>query len=323
METKTIKQRKNENPPSTWIPEAYRFGRILESNQIKYALFGAGALAAHKIITRPTIDIDFVVEDFLNAVNLIGKQPDLDSKNEEQDKDGISVADFHFKSGVSVQVWDRNLYSLPMNPFSWSKTSIKNIPGYGNLRSISVEDLIVSKIGRFSQQKDENEEEADKNIRDILSTITYLQRPDYKYIIQRLKDGARRESSAASSQLRSLDWFFVREVEIYQEKIGVFDFEKISRFVSNIVSLIKSQYVEYHLLNSLRKVGSLREFQEKFMLNDSSLSRLLERWKFIGVTGDKVTLTAKNIQIYIAGLTPKVHSEYYKRLLYSGKKAST
>jgi hypothetical protein len=323
METKTIKQRKNENPPSTWLPEACHFGRILESNQIKYAVFGAGALAAHKIIVRPTIDIDFVVEDFLNAVNLIGKQPDLDAKNEEQDKDGISVADFHFKSGVSVQIWNQNLYSLPMNPFSWSKTSIKNILGYGNLRSISVEDVVVSKIGRFSQQKDENEVEADKNIRDILSTITYIQRPDYKYIIQRLKDGARRESPAASSKLRSLDWFFVREVEIYQEKIGVFDFEKISRFVSNTMSLIKSRHVEYHLLNSLRKVGSLHKFQEKFMLNDSSLSRLLERWKFISVTGDKVTLTAKNIQTYLAGLTPNVHSEYYKRLLYSGKKAST
>src|SRR5712691_900030 len=165
METKTTKQRKNENQPSTWLPEACRFGSILEKNQIKYAIFGAGSLAAHQIMIRPTIDIDFVVENFLNTVKIIGEQPDLDSKNVEQENDGIPVADFHFKSGVSVQILEQNLYSLPMNPLSWSKISPKNILAYGNLWSISVEDLIVSKVGRFIQQKDQNEKEADKNIR--------------------------------------------------------------------------------------------------------------------------------------------------------------
>jgi hypothetical protein len=305
-----------------WLPEAYRFGKILESNRIRYAIFGAGALAAHQIMTRPTKDIDFVVEDYRNAANLIRKQPDLESKDEQKDKDGITVADFDFKSGVSVQIWDRNLYSLPMNSISWLKTSIRTLPGYGNLRSISVEDLIVSKIGRFDQQKDENEEEANKNIEDILSAIIYLQRPDYKYIIQRLQEGARRESSTSSSKLHPLDWFFVREVEVYREKIRGLDIERISRFVSNIVSLIKSRSVEYYLLNSLRKAGSLDKFQKRFMLNDGTLSHLLERWKFLDIFDDKIKLTSKKIQTYIEGLPPDVHTQYYSQVLYSGKKSS-
>lgn len=321
MKNKSTTQRKNENPLQKWLPEACRFGDILGSKKIKYAIFGAGSLAAHQIITRPTIDIDFVVEDFPRAVNLIGDQPHLTSKNLQKDKDGISVADFNFNSAVSVQIWDRNLYSLPMNTHSWSKISVRTIPGYGDLWSISAEDIIVSKVGRYSQQKIQNEKEANKNILDILSTITVLQRPDYKYIIQRLKEGARRESST-TSPLHPLDWFFVREIEVYKEKIKGFDFEKVSRFVSNIVILIKSREFEYYLLNSLRKVKSLKKFQQKFMLNDTSLTSLLQRWKFIEIKNDEATLTSKDIQTQVDTLPTNTASDYYKQLLYSGKKVS-
>lgn len=318
MKDKSIRQRKKENLPKTWLPEACRFGDILGSNKIKYAIFGAGSLAAYQIITRPTIDIDFVVEDFQRAITLIGDQPYLTSKNLQEDKDGIPVADFHFNSGVSIQIWDRNLYSLPMNTLSWSRTSLRSILGYGNLWSISPEDIIVSKTGRFIQQKNQDEKEANNNILDILSTITILKRPDYRYIVQRLKEGARRESST-SSNLHSLDWFFAREIEVYQDKIRGFDVERVSRFVSNLVTIIKSREFEYYLLNYLRKVKSIRKFQLKFMINDDSLSSILQRWKFIRINNDKVTITSMDINGYLKILPTNMVSEYYKRLLYSGK----
>jgi hypothetical protein len=313
-----ISQRKNENPPQKWLPEAYRFGEILGTNKIKYAIFGAGSLAAHQIITRPTIDIDFVVDDYPKAIKLIEDQPNLSSKNLKKDNDGIPVADFHFNSGVSVQIWNRNLYSLPMNSLSWQKASIRTIPGYGNLWTISVEDIIVSKVGRYSQQRYQNKNEANKNILDILLTIIALKRPDYRYIIERLKEGARKESSS-SSALHSLDWFFIREIEPYNEKIGKIDYEKVSQFVSKIVMSIRSREVEYYLLNSLRKLKNIKKFQQRFMLNDKSLITLLQRWKFIEINNNQATLTSKEIQIYLDTLPKNNISDYYKQILYSGK----
>ena len=40
-----------------WMPEASRFGNILGDNGIKYAIFGAGALAVQDVMIRPTIDM--------------------------------------------------------------------------------------------------------------------------------------------------------------------------------------------------------------------------------------------------------------------------
>lgn len=319
MKNRITKSTKIENPVSIWLPEATRFGNILRSNQITYAIFGAGALAAHNILTRPTIDIDFVVKEYPKAVSLISGQPDLKSKAVEDDKDGISVADFHFKSGVSVEIWDQNLYSLPMNDFSWSRTVLRDIPGSGTLVSVSPEDIIVSKIGRFHQQKNKNETtEADKTIKDILATIIFLQKPDYKYIIERMKEGARRESSK-SSHIRNLNWFFVREVEDYRQKLNGFKYEKVSNFVSHLLSSIRSQEVEYYLLHRLRKEKSIGKFQTRFMLNDKSLSILLKRWNFIDVSDDNITLTSRTIDAYIKRLTNTKHSEYYEKILCTKK----
>ena len=44
---------RTEIDPKIWIPEASRFGNILESNGIKYAIFGAGALAIQNVMVRP------------------------------------------------------------------------------------------------------------------------------------------------------------------------------------------------------------------------------------------------------------------------------
>ena len=70
-----------EVQPGIWLPEAYRFGNILESNEIRYAMFGAGALAVHNIMVRPTVDIDFVVDEYKKAINLLKEQPGIASSN--------------------------------------------------------------------------------------------------------------------------------------------------------------------------------------------------------------------------------------------------
>ena len=92
-----------------WVPEASRFGNLLEFNGIKYAIFGAGALAVQNVTIRPTIDIDFVVDDYDKAISLLKEQPELSSKDLEKERDGIPVADFYFKSGITVQIWDNNM----------------------------------------------------------------------------------------------------------------------------------------------------------------------------------------------------------------------
>ena len=99
---------------SVWLPEASRFGSLLQANGTRYAIFGAGALAANDIMVRPTIDVDFVVDDYAKAVALLNTQKGINRKNLKEDKDGIQVADFHFTSGVTIQIWKNNLYSLPM-----------------------------------------------------------------------------------------------------------------------------------------------------------------------------------------------------------------
>lgn len=306
-----------ESPPAIWLPEAYRFSSILQSNTITYAIFGAGALAAHRVMQRPTQDIDFVVKEYEKTVNLLNEQPNLTDADLTKEKDGIQVADFYFDTGVSVQIWDNNLYSLPMTSEAWSRVLIRNIPGFGLVRSISMEDLIVSKVGRFMQQKVENAYEAKKNITDIIVTIDVLKKPDYQYMIQRLKDGARRETSSQRSRIHALDWYFIREIEIYLEVAKGFALLKISKFLSTIIINIKTPNVEYHLLHTLRKVGTISKFQQVFMLDDESTSILLKRWKsFVRVNGDKVDVNSKGIQQYVTSLGPQDLPEYAKYLIH-------
>src|SRR5690242_8376234 len=99
---------KVEIKPQIWLPAAKYFGDLLESNGIHYAIFGAGALAVHRVMVRPTVDIDYVVDDYQKAVDLLKKQPNKKSQNLEKERDGIQVADFYFNSGVTVQIWDNN-----------------------------------------------------------------------------------------------------------------------------------------------------------------------------------------------------------------------
>ncbi len=141
-------------------------------------MFGAGALAVHKVMVRPTIDIDFVVHDYKKAVELLQDQPGMVDKDLEKEKDGIQVAEFHFDSGVSVQIWDNNLYSLPMIDDSWSRVIARIVPGYGPIQSIGMEDLIISKVGRYTQKKGNSQYEAEKNVRDIVSAMSTLSGPD-------------------------------------------------------------------------------------------------------------------------------------------------
>ncbi len=309
-----------ESPPAIWLPEAYRFGNILQSNAITYAIFGAGSLAVHKVMQRPTQDIDFVVKEYKKTVNLLNDQPNLTESDLAKEKDGIQVADFYFDTGVSIQIWRNNLYSLPMTPAAWSRVVIRNVPGFGLIRSIGMEDLIVSKVGRFTQQVSENQYEAKKSVTDIIATIQVLQKPDYQYIIQRLKDGARRETSSQISKIHPLDWYFIREIEIYLEIAKNFDLHKISKFLSTIVVSMKTPSVEYYLLHTLRKRGIVSKFRDFFMLKDEETSVLLKRWKsFVRVNGDQVEVNSKDIKQYITSLGQKELPEYGKYLAHSGR----
>lgn len=307
--------------PRIWLPSAYHFGKLLESNKVNYAIFGAGALAIHNVMIRPTIDIDFVVDNYDNAVNLLKEQPETASVNLEEDKDGIQVADFYFKSGINVQIWNNSLYSLPMNDDSWSRVVLGQVPGYGTIRYISMEDLLVSKVGRYTQQKKTSPYEADKNVQDIVSTIQVLSRPDSKYVIQRLKEGARRESPSNSSKIHSLDWYFVREVPLYLKLAKIMNNLKISKFIANILVNSKSMQIEYYLLHNIRKMKSKSKFQDNFMLDDKNLYLLMKRWKkILKINGNKVIVSSKDIQNYV-NANPEALPEYGKKLVYSGKKS--
>lgn len=304
-----------------WLPEANRFGNLLASNNIRYAIFGAGALAVHNVMVRPTVDIDFVVDDYKRVIALLQDRQGIVDKNLGKEKDGIQVADFYLESGVTVQIWDNNLYSLPMTDNSWSRVTSRAIPGYDLIQAISMEDLIISKVGRYTQQRKESEYEADKNVKDVVTTIITLPRPDFKYAIQRLKEGARRETSSGSSKIHPLDWYFVREIEVYRRTAESLRYrEQVGTFIATILTGGKTPSIEYWLLHSLRKGGSIRKFKVNFMLDERSLSLLLKRWQSIlQITGDKVTISSGDIQNYIGTLGAEMLSEYAKRIVYSGK----
>jgi len=304
----------------TWLPEASHFGNLLGNNGIKYAIFGAGALAVQNVMIRPTIDIDFVVNDYEKAIAILREQPELNSSNLQKERDGIQVADFYFKSGITIQIWDDNMYSLPMTEDSWKRIAFKPVGGYDSIWSISMEDLIVSKVGRYTQQIKNSSYEANKNVRDIVTSIQALARPDFKYVIQRLEEGARRETLAKFSKIHNLSWYFVREVEIYRKMTESLNGEKIGQFIASILGKSKSASVEYWLLHNLRKVQSISKFKLDFMLDDKNCSILLQRWKSIlEIKRDRVIISAKEIQEYVKSLKPETLSEYAKKLICSGK----
>jgi len=317
--TKTVPSRV-EVQPQIWLPSAHSFGSVLQSNKINYAIFGAGALAVQNVMIRPTIDIDFVVDDYTKAIELLKEQPGLASSNLEKERDGIQVADFYFKSGITVQIWDNNLYSLPMTDNSWSRVILGRVRGFGMIRCISMEDLIVSKVGRHTQQRKDSEYEADKNVNDIVATIQTLSKPDFDYVIQRLKEGARRESTSNSSKIHNLDWYFVREVPIYAEKAKMYDQSIVGKFISTVLVNSKSMSIEYDLLHNLRKIKNLGKFQSSFLLEEKHLEQLLKRWeKIVKNNNGKINVSSKSIQEYIDSDSESL-SEYARKIVYSGKK---
>lgn len=317
---KKIMPERNEIPPTVWLQTAFDFGNLFESNGVRYAIFGAGALAAHNVMIRPTVDVDYVVNDYQRAISLLQARPDVESKNLQKERDGIQVADFYFKSGVTVQIWDNNLYSLPMTDDSWSHVVLLPIPGYGAIKSISMEDLIVSKVGQYTQRLGDDKHEANKNLNDICAAIHVLSNPDLQYVIKRLSEGARRENVLHSSMTHLLNWYFVREVEAYKKSSDVLDSNRIRKFVSKVLVTSRSQAIEYYLLHNLRKNGILSKFQTDFMLDDKSLLTLLKRWKSIlKVDGDRVHISAKAIQHYVETLPAETMSDYAKQIIFSGK----
>ena len=133
----SIKTRQTEIESKIWIPSASYYGNILSSKDIRYAIFGAGALAVQNIMVRPTTDIDFVVKDYDNAISIMKEQSNIKSINLQKERDGIQVADFYFETGITIQIWDNNMYSLPMTEESWSRVLLKSIGGYDSIYSIS------------------------------------------------------------------------------------------------------------------------------------------------------------------------------------------
>lgn len=232
-----------------WMPEASRFGNILGNNGIKYAIFGAGALAVQGVMIRPTIDIDFVVDEYKKTIAVMHEQPELDYTYLKEERDGIPVADFYFKNGTNIQIWNNNMYSLPMTDESWKRIVFKSIGGFNSIWSISMEDLIVSKVGRPTQQvKDKHE--ANKNATDIVATMQALTKPDFKYVIKRLSEGARRETLAKFSAIHDLNEYFIKEVEIYRKIAESYDNEKIGKFIASVLVQSKSASIEYGMLHS-------------------------------------------------------------------------
>lgn len=306
-----------------WLPEASHFGNILQTNGIKYAIFGAGALAVHNVMIRPTVDIDFVVGDYEKAVEILRQQPDLQSMNLEKERDGIQVADFYFDSGITIQIWDNNMYSLPMTEEAWKRTVFLPVAGFNSIWSISKEDLIASKIGRHAQQFSKSEYEANKNARDIITTIQSLNKPDYNYIIKRLGEGARRETLSKFSSIHNLNWYFAKEIDAYKKLTEALDGKKIEQFVSTILVKSRSSHIEYWMLHRLRKVKSIKKFKTEFMLDGKNCSILLDRWKsIVKINGDKADVSSKDIQEYTKSLKPEIISDYAKKLIFSGKKTS-
>lgn len=207
-----------------------------------------------------------------------------------------------------------------MNELSWSRVVLGQVPGYGTVRCISMEDLIVSKVGRYTQQRKSSQYEADKNVKDIVATMQALAKPDFRYIIRRLKEGARRESASSSSRIHSLDWYFVREVHIYQDSAQVLDTDRIGKFIATVLVDSGSAQVEYWLLHALRKTGSKARFQSIFVLDERHLVLLLKRWEpILQVDGDRVRLSSRDIQNYVK---PRHEGlpEYGKKIACSGKK---
>ena len=313
------KRTEEELHEEVWMPEASRFGNILGDGGIKYAIFGAGALAVQDVMIRPTIDIDFVVDDYDEAISIMKKQPELDYSYLEKEKDGIQVTDFYFKYGTNIQIWNDNLYSLPMTDESWARIVFKPIGGYNSIWSISKEDLIVSKIGRHTQQM-RDKHEANKNANDIVVTMQSLSKPDFKYIIQRLDEGARSEKVEESSEIHNLKWYFVKEVEIYKKMAESLDNEKIGQFIASVLVQSKSAIIEHDMLNRIRKGKSLKRFKSDFMLDEKNYSILLDRWKSIlEINDDKITVSDEKIQEYVKSLKPETISEYAKKLISARK----
>jgi len=305
-----------------WMPEASHFGKILESNGIIYAIFGAGALAVQNVMIRSTIDIDFVVRDYDKAISIMKEQPELAYIDLKKERDGIPVADFYFKSGITIQIWDNNMYSLPMTDDSWTRIVFKPIGGHRSIWSISMEDLIVSKVGRYTQQIKNSSYEANKNVKDIVVTIQVLSKPDFNYIIRRLEEGARRETLGKFAKIHNLKWYFVKEIEIYKKIAESFDGKKIGQFIASILVKSKSQSIEYGMLHSLRKGQSISKFKSDFMLDEKNCNILLQRWKSIlKINADKVNVSARDIQKYVGSLKDEPVSDYAKKLIFSGKKS--
>ena len=182
-----------------------------------------------------------------------------------------------------------------------------------------MEDLIVSKIGRHTQQM-RDEHEANKNANDIVTTMQAIAKPDFKYIIQRLGEGARSERIDESSEIHDLKWYFVKEIEIYRKTAEFLDSKKIGQFIASVLVQSKSATIEHSMLQSIRKGKSMKQFKLDFMLDEKNYSILLDRWKSVlEINDDKVIVSDEKIQEYVKSLKPEIVSEYAKKLISSRK----
>ncbi|ABK77513.1 hypothetical protein CENSYa_0881 [Cenarchaeum symbiosum A] len=300
-------------PPDVWIPAALHYGRLMESGGLRYAVFGSAAMAAHGALVRPTIDIDFVAEDYGGSVGLMKEQPGLCSSNLERDADNIQVADFHFTGGINVQIWDNNLYSLYMTDESWGRTVAGMLSDGEAISSVSIEDLIVSKAGRYVPYRFYDPKEVQKSVADVVAAMETAENPDLEYVVRRMMEGARR--ALPQGKIYPIDWFFVREAESCIQLARAQGYTRAKKFVFDVLSGLCTASSEYFLLYSLREEGSVSRFQKKFDMDDGFLQNVLGRWKdVVAIDGDVASASHASIRRYTQGLPGSKSSEYARGL---------
>ncbi len=264
---------------TVWIPKLNQGLAVLNENKIRYALFGAPAMAAHDILVRPTKDVDVVVETDKNqASELLAKKTGwMHAHKIKPDEDAELVIDF--STQIFFEVWENKLYTVPMTEEAWKRVQ-PTAMGY----AICKEDIVASKVGRFLQSG----KRKDTDLNDIAATLLASKDLDYGYLANRLVEGERREKLETGT-VWNLTWYFIRELPNYFEELKkLAKGEQKARstltdFVSNILSRLTAKEAEHRILDYCRKKTSTQpELQHEFFINDATAKLLLRKWEDAG-----------------------------------------
>lgn len=253
-------------PIEIWVRETKpiieRLTALQTERKLTYAAFGATALGALGY-TRATKDVDLVVkkEEWTceKVADVLSEEFGLTICKKESQKVIMLVKEiegYHFV----IELWDDYIYVMDCDEQMWKRTQVGQNLGFPII-TLSTEDMVSSKLGRFFVQKQR------EDISDIAFLLKSFGIRHLDYFVERI--------GLIKREGKTIDDFLFEEMFELSKLLGSAELVKIQTEI--VKRRPYGQLLNRIMFNFAKECSNLEEMAEKALLQKGELETILKK----------------------------------------------